>query len=89
MRKLNDIFGNATIRNKILFTIGILALYRLLVLIPVPFVDIDLLVASTLDSSSAGLGYFVMFLGGSLENFSLIAVGLAPFINASIILQLL
>jgi preprotein translocase subunit SecY len=36
-----------------LFTIGILALYRLLVLVPVPFVDIDLLIASTLDSSSA------------------------------------
>lgn len=89
IRKFKDIFGNKTIRNKILFTIGILALYRLLVLVPVPFVDIDLLIASTLDSSSAWLGYFVMFLWWSLENFSLIAVWLAPFINASIILQLL
>jgi len=89
VRKVTEILGSRVIRNKILFTIGILALYRLLVLIPVPFVNIDLLIASTLDSSSAGLGYFVMFLGGSLENFSLIAVGLAPFINASIILQLL
>jgi preprotein translocase subunit SecY len=53
IRKFKDIFGNKTIRNKILFTIGILALYRLLVLVPVPFVDIDLLIASTLDSSSA------------------------------------
>lgn len=66
-----------------------LALYRLLVLIPVPFVDIAVLVERTLDTSSSGLGYFVMFLGGSLENFSLIAVGLAPYINASIIFQLL
>lgn len=66
-----------------------LALYRLLVLIPVPFVDISVLVERTLDTSSSGLGYFVMFLGGSLENFSLIAVGLAPYINASIIFQLL
>jgi len=89
VRRVTEILGSKIIRNKILFTIGILALYRLLVLIPVPFVNIDLLIASTLDSSSAGLGYFVMFLGGSLENFSLIAVGLAPFINASIILQLL
>jgi len=66
-----------------------LALYRLLVLVPVPFVDISVLVERTLDTSSSWLGYFVMFLGWSLENFSLIAVGLAPFINASIIFQLL
>ena len=66
-----------------------LALYRLLVLIPVPFVDIAVLVERTLDTSSSWLGYFVMFLGWSLENFSLIAVGLAPYINASIIFQLL
>lgn len=89
IRKIKDIFGHTTIRNKILFTIGILALYRLLVLVPVPFVDISVLVERTLDVNSSWLGYFVMFLGGSLENFSLIAVGLAPFINASIILQLL
>ena len=66
---------------------GILLIYRLLVVIPVPFVDIDQLVQQTIDSS--GLWYFVMLLGGSLENFSLIAVGLAPYINASIIMQLL
>jgi len=89
VRKLKDVLGNKVIRNKILFTIGMLALYRLLVLIPVPFVDIAVLVERTLDTSSSGLGYFVMFLGGSLENFSLIAVGLAPYINASIIFQLL
>ncbi len=88
-RKLQDIFGSKVIRNKILFTIAILALYRLLVLIPVPFVDISVLVERTLDASSSWLSYFVMFLWWSLENFSLIAVGLAPFINASIILQLL
>jgi len=63
VRKLKDIFGNKIIRNKILFTIGMLALYRLLVLIPVPFVDIAVLVERTLDTSSSGLGYFVMFLG--------------------------
>ena len=72
-----------------MFTIGMLALYRLLVLVPVPFVDIAVLVERTLDTSSSWLGYFVMFLGWSLENFSLIAVGLAPYINASIIFQLL
>ncbi|HRX63597.1 MAG TPA: preprotein translocase subunit SecY [Candidatus Absconditabacterales bacterium] len=74
---------------KIIFTLVILAIYRLLVHIPVPFVDINILMNQVGDISNSGLGYFVMMLGGSLENFSLIAIGLAPFINASIIMQLL
>lgn len=87
MKKLQDIFTNKHIRKKILFTLAILAIYRLLVIVPVPFVDISELVQQTLNAS--GLGYFVMLLGWSLENFSIIAVGLAPFINASIIMQLM
>lgn len=90
LSKLQTVFETKSIRNKILFTLAILALYRLLVLIPVPFVDITTLMSQTMDSSSAGgLSYFLMLLWGSLENFSMIAVGLAPFINASIIMQLM
>lgn len=67
-----------------------LALYRLLVFIPVPFVDISALMAKTINAGDAGgLGYFIMLLWGSLDQFAIIAVGLAPFINASIIMQLL
>jgi len=66
-----------------------LALYRLLVFIPVPFVDIGALMTKTLDATNSGLGYFVMLLGGALDSFSLIAIGLAPYINASIIMQLM
>ncbi len=66
-----------------------LALYRLLVFIPVPFVDIGALMTKTLDASNSGLGYFVMLLGWALDSFSLIAIGLAPYINASIIMQLM
>ena len=66
-----------------------LALYRLLVFIPVPFVDISALMSKTLDATNSGLGYFVMLLGGALDSFSLIAIGLAPYINASIIMQLM
>lgn len=65
-----------------------MALYRLLVFIPVPFVDVTALVTNTLISDT-GLEYFAMLLGGTIEQFSIIAVGLIPFINASIIMQLL
>ena len=64
-------------------------MYRLLVFIPVPFVDITALMTKTIDTGSSGLGYFLMLLWGSLDQFSIIAVGLAAYINASIIMQLL
>ncbi len=91
LKKIQEIRENPTIKKKILFTLVILALYRLMVFIPVPFVHISALMTKTLDASAtgSGLNYFLMLLGGSFHNFSLIAVGLAPFINASIIMQLL
>jgi preprotein translocase subunit SecY len=79
---------NPGLRQKILITLGLLAVYRFLVYIPVPFVDIDLLAQQTIQAGE-GLGYFVMLLGGTLDQFSILAVGLAPYINASIIMQLM
>ncbi|MCX6824483.1 MAG: preprotein translocase subunit SecY [candidate division SR1 bacterium] len=89
LKKLQEIRENPSIKKKIIFTLLMLALYRLLVFIPVPFVDITALMAKTVSTSNSGIGYFLMLLGGSLDQFALIAVGLAPFINASIIMQLL
>jgi preprotein translocase subunit SecY len=60
-RKVKEIFGNKKIRNKILFTLLILGIYRLLVFIPVPFADISVLMNQTLNSGS-DFGYFVMLL---------------------------
>ena len=75
---------------KIYFTLGILAIYRLLVFIPVPFVDISSLMTQTIDSGAAGgFGYLVMLMWGALENFAIIAIWVSPYITASIILQLL
>jgi preprotein translocase subunit SecY len=63
MRKLKEIFSNRTIMRKVWFTIGILAVYRLLVFIPVPFVDISSLMNQTIDSGAAGgFGYLVMLM---------------------------
>ncbi|MCX6822702.1 MAG: preprotein translocase subunit SecY [candidate division SR1 bacterium] len=89
LTKLQEIRENPTVKKKIIFTLVILAVYRLMVFIPVPFVDITALMTKTINSNSSGLGYFLMLLGGSLDNFSIIAVGLAAYINASIIMQLL
>ncbi|MDP2670007.1 MAG: hypothetical protein Q8O99_03270 [bacterium] len=55
---------------------------------PVPFADIQVLHSAT-TQGGGGLEYFAILLGGTLENFSIIAVGLIPYINASIIMQLL
>lgn len=87
-RYLGEVFANKSLRKKIIITLVVLAVYRMLVFIPVPFVQIDALMGKTLQSGG-GLEYFAMLLGGTLENFSLLAVGLIPYINASIILQLL
>ena len=88
-KKLKNIIENKWLMKKIFFTLWILALYRLLVHIPVPFVNIHELMWQIGTTNSWWLGYFIMMLWWSLENFSLIAIGLAPFINASIIMQLL
>jgi len=88
IKTIQNIFSNRVLKRKILITIGLLALYRLLVFVPVPFVNITTLINKTLISDN-GLEYFAMLLGGTIDNFSIIAVGLAPYINASIIMQLL
>ena len=63
MRKVKEILTNKVIMKKIYFTLGILAIYRLLVFIPVPFVDISSLMTQTIDSGAAGgFGYLVMLM---------------------------
>lgn len=85
---LSNIWNSKSLRNKVLFTILLLALYRLLVFIPVPFANVDVIMSNTL-GNGWWLEYFAMLLWGTLEQFSIIAVWLVPYINASIIMQLL
>jgi preprotein translocase subunit SecY len=87
LRTLQDILRTPDLRNKILFTLGIIFIYRLLTHIPVPGVDSDALV--NLFSTSQLLQLLDLFTGGTLLNFSIIALGLNPYINASIIMQLM
>ena len=88
-KKFNSIITNKSLMKKIWFTLWVLAIYRLLVHIPVPFVNIDTLMWQIGTVSASGLWYMIMMLWWSLENFSIIAIWLSPYINASIIMQLL
>ena len=87
-KKMSEICGNKTIRNKILISLALLAVYRLLVFIPIPFADLGTLLSQTLGTSNSDYGNFMMLLGGALDQFSFIAIGISPYITASIILQL-
>ncbi|AKH32855.1 preprotein translocase subunit SecY [candidate division SR1 bacterium Aalborg_AAW-1] len=89
LTSVKALFTNPVLRKKLIMTLLGLAIYRLLVVIPVPFVNVDMLMAQTGAATSSGLANFLMLFGGSLDQFSIVAVGLGPFINASIIVQLL
>ena len=79
----------AELRKRILFTLSILAIYRLGVHVPVPGVDANVMLAFFQTQSNGIFGLFNTFTGGALERFSVFALGIMPYISASIIFQLL
>ncbi len=74
------------IRRKILFTLLMLVVFRLGAFIPVPGVDPEVL---KLQDQASLFGFMNIFGGGALQNFSIFAMGIMPYITASIIVQLL
>jgi preprotein translocase subunit SecY len=90
LRTIANAFSVADIRKKLAFTAAILLLYRLGAFIPAPGVDVDA-VRELQNNFGQGniLGFLNLFSGGSLERLSLFALGIMPYITASIILQLL
>ncbi len=77
------------LKNRILFVLGAIIVFRLGAHIPVPGID-PLELKKLFDSQSGGiLGMFNMFSGGALQRFTLFALGIMPYISASIIMQLL
>lgn len=85
--------GNADMRKRILAVLGILLLSRILAHIPVPLANPETLKQVLTNLFNSSTPQFLSFLdvlsGGALANFSIILVGLGPYINASIIMQLL
>ncbi len=90
LQTIANAFAVPEIRRKIFFTLGMLALYRLGAFIPAPGIDVDTL--DSIEDNFTGnnvLGFLNLFSGGSLQRLSLFALGIMPYITASIILQLL
>jgi preprotein translocase subunit SecY len=88
-KTVSNIFRVADLRSKILFTLGILIVYRIGSFIPVPNIDTEFL--KSIDRSQQGdiFGLLNTFSGGALFSFSIFAMGIMPYITASIIVQLL
>ena len=88
LNSLVQAFKVPELRNKILFTLGILALYRLGAYIPVPGIPFHAF-ADAFSEQGVGMAMLDLFTGGALSNFSVFALGIMPYITASIIMQLM
>jgi len=90
---LGDGFGNIfkipELKKRILYTLGLLVVYRIGVHVPTPGIDTVALASFFAQAKGTLLGLFDMFSGGALERLSVFALGIMPYISASIILQLL
>ena len=87
LNAITNAFRVPELRKKILFTLAMIAVYRLGAYIPVPGVDIKAVQA--LVNSNAALGLLGLFSGGALEKFAVFSLGIMPYITSSIIMQLL
>jgi preprotein translocase subunit SecY len=89
VEKLLNIFRIPDLRRRILFTLGLLAVYRLGGHIPTPGVNADKLAQFFESNRGSFLGFVDLFSGGQLRRLTIFALGIMPYITASIILQLL
>ena len=86
---IKNIFNIPELRTRILFTLGMLAVYRIGAHIPTPGINNDELGKFLLKEGGALLGFLDIFSGGALSRLTIFALGIMPYISASIILQLL
>ena len=88
---LRRLWNAHDLRNRLLITVALLVLYRLAAHVPVPGVDRDAIAQVLQSSTGTGnlLGLFDLLSGGTVSNFSVLAMGVYPYITAQIILQLM
>ena len=84
MNTLKLVWNNKGLRNKIVFTLFAFLLYRVAVFIPIPMITVP---ESLFDNDL--LGFLNSFSGGALKNLSVVALGVGPYITASIVIQIL
>ena len=86
---VKSIFKIPELRNRVLFTLGILAIYRLGGQVPIPGIDRVALTEFFAGSANTIFGLYDMFVGGAFTKATVFALGIMPYISASIILQLM
>ena len=89
LEKFANIFRVPDLRKRVLFTLAMLAVYRLGSHIPTPGIDTDAVGRAFEHQSGGLLGFYDLFSGGNLKRLTIFALGIMPYITASIILQLL
>ena len=89
LQSIANVFHIPDLRNRILFTLGLLAVYRLGAFILVPGINHEALEQLFQAQSGNLFGLMDLFAGGNLRRFSVFALGIMPYITASIVLQLL
>ncbi len=89
IESFRNVFAIPDLRKRVLFTFGLLAVYRIGCHIPTPGVDPQALIAFMQQTQGTIFGFVNTFTGGSLRRFAVFALGIMPYITASIILQLL
>jgi preprotein translocase subunit SecY len=87
LKKIKMMFTDRVLRNRVLFVLGALILFRMLAAVPVP--GIDPIRLQQFLSSNQFFGILNIFSGGGLSNLSIVMLGVSPYITASIIMQLL
>jgi preprotein translocase subunit SecY len=86
---LQNIYKIPELRSRILFTLGVLAIFRLAAHIPTPGINGEALSTFLLERGGAVMGFLDIFSGGALSRVTIVALGIMPYISASIILQLM
>ncbi len=89
INSFQNVFRIAELKSRILFTLALLAVYRIGAHIPTPGINGEELSKFLMDRGGALMGFFDMFSGGALSRATIFALGIMPYISASIILQLL
>ena len=86
LSRLRNMFRVPDLRNKILFTIFVIAIYRLGSHIPVPYVDFRAIKELKSSNTGGAIGFLDLFSGGALTNVAVFFLGIMPYITASIIM---
>ncbi|MCL4522984.1 MAG: preprotein translocase subunit SecY, partial [Acidobacteria bacterium] len=89
LEAFRNIFRIPDLRNRVLFTLALLAVYRIGAFIPTPGINTKLIEDFIERSGGSVFGFIDLFSGGNFRRFSVFALGIMPYITASIILQLM